>query len=421
MPIPSISSEQTPKPTLLRRFLTAYRKASGGSLLLSIGIHAVILLIGAYLVVSQIAEERKISFGGGEGGSKSEVQHKVKRKMTTAPAPNKRITTTSSIAKVALPDMANIQMNMGPSISGAMSSGGMGAASGLGGGGGGGGGGGRGGGFSKITFFGLQSTVKGTGELTGTFYDLKQTKGGRATDMTVDKWKEFVQKWVKGPWDVKELQGYYAGPSKLHAPFIYIPIISANEGPKAFQVENKVKPRLWVAHYKARVVSPVSGNFRFAGYGDDILIVRFNGKVVLNQHDPTTLAKPAVKYNYADLGGRGPIAGEWFSVNAGSPYSMEVLIGECPGGLLHAYLLIEKANGQYSKDVKGVPILPIFRLANMSPPQMSQKDIKEQAKPWGKTPTADLIGKAPPYSTKDAPWSTVPDLPASPLDAFKAR
>ena len=110
--------------SLFDRIRQAYGKASGGSLLLSIGIHAAILLVGAYFVVSQFTEERKISFGGGATGPKSEVQHKVKpKRMPAAPAPNKRITTTSTTAKVALPDMPNVSLNMGPSIAGAMSSG----------------------------------------------------------------------------------------------------------------------------------------------------------------------------------------------------------------------------------------------------------------------------------------------------------
>ena len=111
------------KPPLFKRFLIAYRKASGSSMLLSIALHAIILFIGFYLVVSQIVEERKISFGGGDPGPKSDVQHKVKMKTTTAPAPTKRITTTSSLVKVALPDMPSIQMNMGPTVANAMGSG----------------------------------------------------------------------------------------------------------------------------------------------------------------------------------------------------------------------------------------------------------------------------------------------------------
>jgi hypothetical protein len=145
------------------KFLRMYRNASGGSLLLSIGLHSIILLIGTWLVVSSIVEERKLSFGGGAEGERSEVQHKVqmKRKTTTAaPAPAKRITTTSNLARVALPDMPDMPTSMGPTIAGAIGAGGFGAGGGLGGGGGGGGGGsgrGVGSGFSNINFFGFRS------------------------------------------------------------------------------------------------------------------------------------------------------------------------------------------------------------------------------------------------------------------------
>ena len=149
------------KPSLFKRFLRAYRNASGGSLLLSIVIHAVLLIAGVFLVVSQVAEERKISFGGGEPGPKADIQHKVqmKRQTTSAPAPTKRITTTSSMARVALPDMPDIPMSMGPTLAGSMGTGGFGASSGLGTGGiGNFGGGGRG--FSNIKFFGLRIQAK---------------------------------------------------------------------------------------------------------------------------------------------------------------------------------------------------------------------------------------------------------------------
>ena len=42
---------------------------------------------------------------------------------------------------------------------------------------------------------------------------------------------------------------------------------------------------------------------------------------------------------------------------------MDVLIGEWPGGDFKAWLLIEKDGVEYEKDNKGVPILPIFKLA----------------------------------------------------------
>ena len=93
MPITKLPSEKVP---LLDRIRNAYVTASGSSLLLSIGVHAIIILVGTYLVVSQVVEDRKISFGGGDRAQKAEVTHKVKMKQrpATAPALNKRITTT---------------------------------------------------------------------------------------------------------------------------------------------------------------------------------------------------------------------------------------------------------------------------------------------------------------------------------------
>ena len=386
-------------------------------MLLSIGIHAVILLVGGYLVVSQIAEDRKISFGGGDQKQQAELQHKVKRRaLPSAPAPNKRITTKSSDAKVALPDMPEVARNMGPSIAGSMGSGGFAVGTGLGGAGGLAAGGSKGNDFSKVNFFGLRTPSKGGGEFIGTFYDLKQTRGHQPTNMTVDEWTAFTQKWVKDGWDVKELQKYYAGPHQLRTPFMFIPCMAASEGPKAFGLEREVKPGRWVAHYKAKVVSPVSGKYRFVGVGDDALLVRFNGKVVLNSMDPSTMSNPVMFYHYEGMRTSLP-AGVWFNVNAGTPNEMELLIGENPGGLLYALLLIERANAHYEKDPKGLPILPVFRLSNAVPSPMSEKDIKAQVKDVPDAVT--FIGKAPPFSIKDAPWSTVADKPVSALDLLK--
>ncbi len=209
----SSEEERTP----LKRFLIAYRKASGGSLVLSIAVHAVILIIATVLVVSQFAEERKISFGGGEAGPKSEAQHKVKMKAksTTAPAPTKRITTTSSIATVALPDMPDIPNNMGPSIAGAVGAGGFGAAGGLGGGGGGGGGGGSGGGrgpgFSNIKFFGLNAGGKNIAflvdysqSMSGPFRKAMEKKLEESLKTLPPGTKMLIIPWAGGAWLVNQ-------------------------------------------------------------------------------------------------------------------------------------------------------------------------------------------------------------------------
>jgi len=401
MPLPGVTKEKEEKPPLLTRIGRAYRKASGGSMLLSIAVHAVILIIGTYLVVSQIVEERKISFGGGEAGPKSEVQHKVKRKTTTtAPAPTKRITTTSSIAKVALPDMPDIPTNMGPSIAGAMGSGGFGAAGGLGGGGGGGGGsgGGKGNGFSKITFFGLNTSGKSTG-LTGTFYDLKQSQGGRPTGMTPESWTKVAQDFTR-TWNPGELSKYFKGPKQLSLAHLYIPSMNADEGPKAFELEKKVEPRMWLVLYKGEIIAPMSGRFRFVSHGDDTVIVRFNNKTVLEYGQPDagklTDWKPSeqpVKYPKSSRYGLMP--GNWIDVTQGQSYPVEILIGERPGGKLAFVLLVEEPGKSYEKS-NGVSILPLFRVGGSDLPKEDWLPFAKQGPVWKIKASSSLSSYANP-------------------------
>ncbi len=399
---PSVSQEHPPagmekeeKPPLLKRFAAAYRKASGGSLLLSIAVHAVILLIGTYLVVSQIVEERKISFGGGEAGPKQEAQHKVKRKTTTtAPAPTKRITTTSSIAKVALPDMPDIPTNMGPSIAGAMGSGGFGASGGLGGGGNGGGGmgGGKGTGFSKITFFGLRGG-KNDSLMKGMFYDLKQTKDKKPTDIATDRgayWrvvKDFVG---RQNWSPDVLDKYYHPDAALYSPRVFVPVGVSTEAPKAFGVERDVKDDRWVVHYRGRMRALKDGMFRFIGCGDNLLVVRlnkrnfFDGSMdgrrggLINPALTSITKQPPETFGNVCAAGWELGASEWFQASRGQTFDIEVLIGDC-GGFFSAFLLIEEKGIVYGKSRDGKSqIYPAFQVdTTRMPPISSPKNLKE--------------------------------------------
>jgi hypothetical protein len=156
---------------------------------------------------------------------------------------------------------------------------------------------------------------------------------------------------------------------------IMMPEISANEGPKGFGVEKDVQPSLWVALYEGYVVPPESGKYYFVGAGDDLLFVRFNGKLVLDRcwepqlEGKTPLCNITKDYDYGWIKiPKGFARGEMFSVNAGQSYKIEILIGEQPGGLFSAALLLEKEGATYEHDAKGNPILPVFRVANRPPP-----------------------------------------------------
>jgi len=398
-PAPKAAEDDAEKLPLLQRIGRAYRRASGGSLLFSIAIHAVILVIGTYLVVSQIVEERKISFGGGgEAGPKSEVQHKVKAKSVTAPAPNKRITTTSSLARVALPDMPDIPNNMGPTIAGAMGSGGFGAAGGLGGGGGGGGGSGRGqgNGFSKITFFGLQGG-KETDGLVGTFYDLKQTQDRKPTKMKAlekegvniktEENVEYIQlvSRFSRNWSQSALNGFFKAPEKLVAYQIMIPTISANEAPKAFNAEKECAPRRWLIHYQARIVPPRSGKFRFRGRADDILMVRYNGSNALDGN--FSLFSIGRSVNTTSESNNGQlVGGKWITMQKGVPADIEIIIGECPGGHFSARLCIEE---------EGVPYpdgYPVFQVKNVPIPDKAGPGVAKTGLVFGVQPSKPGFG-----------------------------
>ena len=354
----------------VQRFLRAYRKASGGSLLLSILLHSIVLFIGVFLVVSQVVEERKISFGGGEAGAADNLEHKVqmKRKSTSAPAPAKRITTTSSIAKVALPDMPDIPMSMGPSVAGAMGTGGFGASTGLGGGGGKGSGSGSGSGFSKISFFGLRggTTIDG---FVGTFFDLKQKPGGVPTKMQlspaekaapgavlagpenteyIDTVKRFSKTWGKSI-----LSSYFKAPQKLVNYQFVIPRMGAEAAPEAFGVEKECVPRRWIAYYAATIVPSRDIRFRFRGCGDDVLLVRCNGQNVLDGslRDYCKDVNTYTAKSREDFSG-----GKWLNMKKGVPVKMEIVIGECPGGQFYGFLCLEEEGVQYPA---GFPVFQV--------------------------------------------------------------
>ena len=112
--------------------------------------------------------------------------------------------------------------------------------------------------------------------LVGTFYDTKQTPGGRPTNMNMNQYREFLSRFVNKGWNESELNRFYKAPQQLYAAQFYIPRTPAKDAPKAYGCDDKVKPSQWLAIYRGKVRAPKSGTFRFVGLGDDYLVVRFN-------------------------------------------------------------------------------------------------------------------------------------------------
>lgn len=124
-----------------------WRKAGGGSFLVSLGIHAA-LLVGAYFVVETIVHEKKVDFlpGGGskqgqEASQQMTQQVQSKRRNNLQPnRPMQRIVSNSASTAIALPDTPLDAIDM-PQMSSLLGGGSMGS--------GGFGDGGSGGGFGK--------------------------------------------------------------------------------------------------------------------------------------------------------------------------------------------------------------------------------------------------------------------------------
>ncbi|MFP4261015.1 MAG: hypothetical protein ACLFS1_08040 [Opitutales bacterium] len=83
--------------------------------------------------------------------------------------------------------------------------------------------------------------------------------------------------------DVDKLRReYFAAETKLFASYLIVPYQKASIAPESFGADGVIEPTLIGAIYKRSFKPRESGTFRFLGRGDDILVVRVNGRVVLD-------------------------------------------------------------------------------------------------------------------------------------------
>ena len=375
---------------LARPKRTLWQRLGGEGLAMSVIVHIILVLIAVVWVVSTVTDgagkKDPNSFatgaGGGAGGPKAkEFKTKLQPKNIKSLAKtNTRITsknTNSAMAISSLPSMSNPLLSAG-AIGG-------GASKGFGGGSGGGIGAGKGtgvgGGRNFVSLFGMKGGPNANaGGLIGTLYDLKQTTERKPTAMLdgrtgIPRYRAAVRDFLESGWSPSRLQRFFKSPDMLVSGQLFITGRSADDAPKAFEVEKLMKPSRWVVHYRCFVEVPSSLPFRFVGSGDDFLLVRWNRKIALDDGYETFLAGDG---NYKDFGVKvsqeykvdrrpGSLsrlkAGPWIQVTKGTKVPVEVLIGETPGGVFDCYLAIEvaksstKVNGQY----EGEGTLKLFR------------------------------------------------------------
>ena len=351
------------------KFVRYIRRMGAGSMLISIIIHVIIGIVATVWVVSSIQPQRKALFKGGDNAP-SAVQHPVKMSNTQPKLDTltKRLSVDTPNSAVSLPDLPTTPDSALSSPSLSTGPGAPGGAGGLKG--------------PLMPMFGFKEAQAG-GSFSVRLYDLKQFPSHKpnpdlgklnATGLI----RQEVQKFIKNGWSSAYLSKFLRAPITLFPGQIFVPEIFSEEAPKAFGADQyiKVKPdACWVALYKGRVSPPVSGKFRFVGVGDDILIVRLDGRIVLDAGGQIMTNfktdRPSNAYDYWsnkwNIDNRGGfVVGNGMDLKAGQFYDIQVVFSD-QGGFCAGMILFEQEGVNYDKDSKGNPILPIFRVVNTPP------------------------------------------------------
>jgi len=249
--------------------------------------------------------------------------------------------------------------------------------------------------------FGVPLNGNGPENLVGYLYDLKQNPSRQATGMNDGGYDKEISDFVNGGWNESRFARYYKSSQALSTSTLFIPTLDAEEAPKSFGVEKEVDPRLFVIVYHGTVTPSEDGDYHFVGLGDDVLIVRVDGKNVLDASlQPKIPGKPQKTYaeawedpanrpegfaynDYTSQFGSLRI-GDTFHVRANESVKISVLIGEEHGGKSAFFLMLARDGETYEKAPNGFPKLPLFEIGNE---------------------TVARDGQYPPFSVPAAQWN----------------
>lgn len=267
--------------------------------------------------------------------------------------------------------------------------------------------------------------------LVGTFYDLKKPlPGSNLRPASPSDTVAIIQRFVKKGWDAQVLEKYYSPQVRLYAPYFYLPRCKASYAPVAFQCQDKdVKPSCWVAIYRGIVKAPKTARYRFVGMGDDVLMVRFNNKTVLEHgwsiptrgdmtlgtkreywKEITTARKnPCALFRFEEIphwnrNVGGMASGKVFDVKEGKEYPIEILISEIPGNEFGYALLIEElGKKQLSGFVDGnlCMALQLFRTNATNP---SEEKLREALRYDGEDYMVGNTMECPPFDPDSPVW-----------------
>lgn len=232
--------------------------------------------------------------------------------------------------------------------------------------------------------FGRESN--GESGLIGILYDFKQTQKRTPTGVKPPDYTRIVEEFLSKDWSESVLNRYFRATRPLYTTQIFIPLMSAGEAPKAFGMQDVIKPAAWVVYYKGQVSPPEDGSYRFLAYSDDIMAVAVNGRTVcIGARFDLKMWKSSEKGPRIVAANGDLTYGDWIPLKKDEPVDLDVLVGERPGGLFCAFLLYEKQGAEYAKNDKGQTAYPIFQLTPYKMPSFPSKvapPFSEAAAVW---------------------------------------
>ena len=240
---------------------------------------------------------------------------------------------------------------------------------------------------------GFGSSTGNSDELSGYLIDLKQTRDKKPTGMNVKRYDEILTGYVSQGWDDSILEPYYQTQSALHTYDYAISTRPSEEAPKAFGVEKEVQPGLWVIHYHGKVEAPQAGEYRLAGFADNVMVVKIRGETVLDGgwdslsdkailHELLPYAMPSYVHAASPIHNPHLKIGPSFHLDTADPVDMDVLIGD-DGGVCSFFLMIEKVGNTYENLPDGTPKLPFFQIGSKPVPTFQKN---EEHPPYSATP-----------------------------------
>ncbi|MGE4490733.1 MAG: hypothetical protein AB7E95_14425 [Kiritimatiellales bacterium] len=334
------------------------------AVLLSALIHFLLLVIAGGFVVFTVVKKEEKKFIPPRPIERPKLDLKkprVKVRKSAKPRSTQRI-----VAKGIQQSMPNIQL---PEVSGM----GSGLVGGI-------------GGFemipevSEVSMFGGETSASMGNDFEGTFYALELDRQGRKLGISDEQYLKVIRRFLDSDWNPRVFSFYYRAPRKLYTTQIMIPPVSSEFGPSKFGMGfgTEFDPIHWVVHYRGKIANKIGGRFRFRGTGDDILVVRVNRQFVFNgswnsNWDSISDWRSSSPDNLKYFIGSGVSAvGDWFALEPGIPVDMEILIGEKPGGTYEAMLVVEQEGVDYPVNQDGMPILPVFKTAEIPQPVIEE-------------------------------------------------